>query len=156
MTGSQLKLRAHDGEDLAVIAACLQDATTQKAEMAYDPAQNRFICVFRRYVRELLPEEVTPECEWQIVESAFIVDQVVDVRYRGLEASDAAESLVLITMGFEPIEENFAEVTLIFDEGAAIRIRVLDLHAKLHDFGEPECAEAPPRERFSDEPLCDF
>ncbi len=44
-----IKLRAEDTEDLAVIAACLQDAIACLAEMAYEPNERRFAFVVERF-----------------------------------------------------------------------------------------------------------
>ena len=48
----KLRLKAGDAEDLAVIAACLQDARIPLREMAYLPGEKRFVAVFVRFRRE--------------------------------------------------------------------------------------------------------
>ena len=49
---SKLRLRAGDAEDLAVIAACLQDARVTVREMVFSPDEQRFAAAFARYRRE--------------------------------------------------------------------------------------------------------
>ena len=44
-----LKLRAADGEDLAVISAILQDSLVTIGEMTYLPDENRFVLVANRF-----------------------------------------------------------------------------------------------------------
>jgi hypothetical protein len=50
--GDKLRLKAADCEDLAVIAACLQDARVPLKEMAFLPGERRFVAAFTRYRRE--------------------------------------------------------------------------------------------------------
>jgi len=44
-----LKIIARDAEDLAVVAACLQDALIPLNEMRYLPQERRFILVANRF-----------------------------------------------------------------------------------------------------------
>ena len=45
---TKLRLRATDVEDLAVIAACLQDARVSVREMLFAPDEHRFAAAFLR------------------------------------------------------------------------------------------------------------
>ena len=47
-----LKLRAHDAEDLAALAACLQDALVPLADVVYLKAEKRFVMVANRFMWE--------------------------------------------------------------------------------------------------------
>src|ERR1700750_3143232 len=47
--GAGLKLRARDGADLAIIAACLQDALIRPRDMTYLPDDKRFAFVANRF-----------------------------------------------------------------------------------------------------------
>ena len=49
MTGQPLKLYAKDEEDLAVIAAVAQDALVPIGEMAFLPAEKRFVLALNRF-----------------------------------------------------------------------------------------------------------
>ena len=44
-----VRLRAVDQADLAVIAAMLQDALLPMMDIAFQPAENRFVAVANRY-----------------------------------------------------------------------------------------------------------
>ena len=57
MTG-KLRLKATDPEDLAVIAACVQDARASVREMLFAPDERRFAAAFVRYRRESQPGRV--------------------------------------------------------------------------------------------------
>ena len=45
----ELRLRAEDAEDLAVISACLQDALVSVRDLAYDRAARNFMLVANRF-----------------------------------------------------------------------------------------------------------
>ena len=51
-----LRLKAVDGDDLSVIAACLQDALIPLSEMAYLADEQRFLAAFTRFRRECLAD----------------------------------------------------------------------------------------------------
>ncbi len=82
----RLRLRAADCEDLAVIAACLQDARVPLKEMAFAPAERRFMAAFTRYRRELQADpsscEGLTECP-----SALVFDEIEEVKYRGIDTA---------------------------------------------------------------------
>ena len=49
MAEERLKLSAGDADDLAVIAACTQDALAPIGEMAFLPAERRFVLALNRF-----------------------------------------------------------------------------------------------------------
>src|SRR5260221_6943749 len=54
-TGRPLRLRALDGDDLGVIAACLQDAILPIVDIAFDADAGRFAFVANRFRWEASP-----------------------------------------------------------------------------------------------------
>ncbi len=52
----RLRLKAEDGDDLSVIAACLQDALIPLSEMVYLAEERRFLAAFTRFRRECLAD----------------------------------------------------------------------------------------------------
>ena len=66
-------------QNLAVIAACLQDARISLREMVFTPAEHRFAAAFKRYRRERLPSwsdcEGLTECLAALVFDA--IDEVI-------------------------------------------------------------------------------
>ena len=56
-----LRLKAEDGDDLSVIAACLQDALIPLSEMVYLAEERRFLAAFTRFRRECLADPA--QCE---------------------------------------------------------------------------------------------
>ena len=164
-----LKLRAHDREDLATLAACLQDALVPLADIAFLKAEKRFVLIANRFKWENaeadapLPvpadgqgggdvgfEDGAEEPPYQRVNCAVCFDWVRNVRFRGLESRRKDQILSLLTIEAEP-----GAVTLVFSDGGAIRLEVSDIRCHLEDLGEPwptrwrpthDDAKAPPRQ----------
>jgi hypothetical protein len=141
-----LRLRAVDADDLAVIAACLQDALIPLNEMAFLAAEHRFMAAFTRFCRECLDEPVGPGCDGLMQrQSVLTLEQVETVRFRGLDPRFGRVRLELLTIVAEREEDESAcRVTLLFAGDVAIQVRARRLAAKLEDFGEPWPARCAP------------
>lgn len=139
---NRLRLRAVDEDDLAVLAACLQDALVPLGEMAYLADEGRFMAAFTRFRRECLAD---PTCCDNLTQCQAVLcfDHVQAVRYRGLDPRLARVRLELLTMTVEPTAEGM-HVTLLFAGDFAIQLQVGEIAAMLSDFGEPERAAAVP------------
>jgi hypothetical protein len=137
----RLRLRAEDLEDLAVLAACLQDARVSLREMVFDPNERRFMAAFLRYRRETV---VDPGCTdgWTRCPTALVFNRVESVRYRGLDTADETAEHRVLTMLGRTVETGF-EVMLFFADGGAIRLEMGEVQARLDDFGECECCQPP-------------
>lgn len=146
-----LKLRAHDPQDMDVVAALLQDALVPLGDMKYLPAERRFVLVANRFRWHGDPEEderpVAPEPQaegedvsfddaglppFERVNSGICFDKVARVRYRGLKPGGNEEILSLLTITSEP-----KAVTLIFAGEAAVRLEVEAIRCHLEDLGQP-------------------
>jgi len=144
---SSVKLRAHDPLDMEVIATWLQDALVPLADVVYLPRDKRFIMVANRFKWE----SATPEAArdpgpggdasfaeegegpaYQRVNCGICFDRVRAVRYRGLDPKNKDHILNLLTIEAEP-----RAVTLVFSDGAAIRLEVTAIACHLEDLGEP-------------------
>jgi hypothetical protein len=139
----KLRLRATDCEDLAVIAACLQDARIPLREMAFLPAERRFMADFVRYRRERQPDwdscDGLTECQ-----AVLTFEGVEEVKYRRLDPSDLARELTLLTIATAPGREPLIHVELIFAGDAVIQLRTAAIACRLEDFGEAvPCRETP-------------
>jgi hypothetical protein len=141
-----LRLRAVDGDDLEVIAACLQDALIPLNEMAFLAAEHRFMAAFTRFCRESLEDPEACDCEGLMQrQSVLTLEQVEAVRFRGLDPRLGRVRLELLTIVAEPEEDKRAcRVTLLFAGDVAIQVRARRLAAKLEDFGEPWPARCAP------------
>lgn len=152
-TGTRLKLRAEDAEDLAVIAACLQDAVIDASEMTYQPAERRFALAasrFRWEGREAAAgrrpggdETGGGKTAGERVPCGLSFEHVTSVRHRGLEKAARAGYLELLTIAAEG-----NTVLLQFAGGGAVRLEVERFTAHFADLDEPWPTQWTPRHRL--------
>jgi hypothetical protein len=144
-----LRLRAEDAEDLAILAAILQDARAPIAEMAFDRQARRFMVVFLRYMRECQsdPCDCDGLCE---IASAVVFDEIEEVRHRGLDTSDHTRPLTLLTIATQPGREHLIAIDLVFAGGATIRLLSNRIRCRLEDHGEPRPCATPPHDHFAE------
>ncbi len=144
--GGRLRLRAVDGDDLSVIAACLQDALVPLTEMAYLADERRFLAALTRFRRECLADPLSCDGLTQC-QSALCFENVEAVKYRGLDARLGRVKLELLTLFADLAEDGLTHVTLLFAGDIAIQLHVRGLECRLDDFGEPlPCQVAPVHE----------
>lgn len=134
-----LRLRAEDAEDLAVIAACLQDALASVGEMAYDAEAKRFAIILVRFMwEEAVRHYLAPDSAGvDQVKAGLHFDAVTAVRVRGVDQGEPKRLLRLLTITCAPAGKPDA-VTLVFLGGAEIRLTVERLHCQLQDLDEPQ------------------
>ena len=125
-----LKLRAIDTEDLAVLAAFLQDAIANVSEMAYLPEERRFVLAVCRFRWERALSE-TPEEVFERVSCAVTIEEVEDPKYRGFDLKERNRTMPLLTVTFDG-----AAVLLTFGGDAALKLPVSGLDLRIEDFGE--------------------
>ena len=99
--GDKLRLKAGDAEDLAVIAACLQDARVAVREMVFSPDERRFAAAFIRYRRERMQDWTSCDGLTECL-SALVFDGIDEVKYRGMDTDRPDQELVLLTIATEP------------------------------------------------------
>ncbi len=126
----RLKLRAIDAEDLAVLAAFLQDAIADVSEMAYLPAERRFVMVVCRFRWERAVK-AKPEEVFERVSCAISIEGAAPPQYRGFDLmKDRGLLMPLLTTTYED-----GTVFLTFGGDAALRIPVAALDLRMEDFG---------------------
>ena len=144
----KLKLRADDAEDLAVIAACLQDARSRLREMVYLADDRRFVAVLVRYRRERQPDPANcdglTECQ-----AALIFDEINSVKHKRLGGVTAEHQLVLLTIATEPGRDKLIHIDLVFEGDATIQLRTDRIACRLDDFGEPVPSKVTPCDHFA-------
>lgn len=129
----RLRLRAEDGEDLAVISACLQDALVSVRDLAYDPQARTFVLVANRFRWEDCGGGAGLGMPFERVLCGVAFDGIDGVAYRGFRRSEEDRILSLLAIQARvggAIELDFAGEATIRLAAAAIRCRA-------HDFGEP-------------------
>ncbi len=147
-----MKLRAHDADDLATVAACLQDALVSLSDIAYLKSEKRFVMVANRFKWETGPDGTPappPEPEndasfepsangaatgpvYERVNCGVCLDRVKNVRFRGLDPKRKDKILNLLTLHAER-----GAVTLVFSGSAAIHLEVSSIRCHLEDLNEP-------------------
>jgi hypothetical protein len=125
----RLKLRAVDTEDLAVLAAFLQDAIACVAEMAYLPDERRFVLVVCRFRWERLATD-TLESVFERVSCAISIQDVDEPKYRGFDLKDRNKMMPILTVVYQD-----GAVIITFGGGAALRLGADRLDLRMEDFG---------------------
>lgn len=132
MSGTEpqrLRLLAQDADDLAVIAAALQDAVGKVGDIAFDATARQLTIAFNRYRWE------GPGGER--VRSALQIGSVLDLKARRIRRSAKEAVIELLTVAFEPGEAPGGVLTLTFAGGGDLRAEVECVDAVLADVSEP-------------------
>lgn len=145
-----VRLRAEDVEDLAVMAALLQDARITLREMVFDPEESSFIAAFMRYRRELQADPAS--CEGLTERRcALRLDCVTSVKHRHLDPADLDRELTLLTVATSPGDRHLFHIELVFDDGVQIQLRTDCIDALLEDFGASQRCKKTPCDHFAEE-----
>jgi len=131
----ELRLRAVDAEDVAVISACLQDALVSVRDLAYDRDARSFMFVANRFRWEadgLGRQEGAP---FERILCGVAFDAVDSVAYRGFQRSEEDRILSLLAIRAEPRRAG-ATIELDFAGNAAIRLTAATISCRARDFGE--------------------
>jgi len=148
-----LKLRAEDAEDMAIIAACLQDAVVLQGDMTYLPKQRRFALVVSRYCWEDdQPSSGARSGRGRRVRTGLHFDGVLKVDTLSLDRRDAARALALLTIVAEPSADAGAALLLMFAGGAIVRLTVECIDCHLADIGPSWETPRQPRHPVDDAP----
>ena len=134
-----LRLRAEDAEDLAVISACLQDALVSVRDLAYDQGARNFVLVANRFRWEGGGAERagTP---FQRTLCGVIFDEIDSVAYRGFHRNE--EDRILALLAIRPMfgpgtGSRSGLIDLEFAAGVTIRLTAAAIRCRARDFGEP-------------------
>ena len=152
MAQERLRLRARDADDLAVIAACVQDALVPVVDMAFLPTEKRFVLALNRFRWDLVDagnaaaepgipfsahgrdapfwEQGDKGPAFERVLSGLRFESVVAVRTKGIDLKNRERILELLTIHAEP-----KAVLLVFSGRAVIRLEIEELCCFLEDFG---------------------
>lgn len=129
-----------DREDLSVISACLQDAVTCLADMAYIPERGRFALMLNRFRWEGAQENGDAA---ERVRSGLHFETVRNVQRRDLP-SGKTHPLELLAIQANDGEETTA-ITFFFAGGGAIRLEAECIDCQLKDVSAPWTAKSVPR-----------
>lgn len=143
-----IKLRAHDLDDMQVVAAWLQDSLVPVTDMAYLKREKRFVMVANRFKWEIdgaedaapqpMPEadasfeEGGARPDFERVNCGVCFDRVRGVKLRGFSLDNKDQILNLLTVTAEP-----KAITLVFSSDAMVRLEISAIACHLEDLGEP-------------------
>ena len=139
----ELRLRAEDAEDLAVISTCLQDALVSVRDLAYDQGARNFVLVANRFRWEGGVAGGTAESEgtpFERILCGIIFDEIDSVAYRGFHRSEEDRILALLAIrpNFGPGNSSGSGlIDLEFAAGVTIRLTAAAIRCRARDFGEP-------------------
>lgn len=144
---TDMRMMAKDAEDLAVLAACLQDALVPISEVQYLAGEQRFIMLLNRFRWERQPAgRQAPTAgkgdasfhdaddyfdTEQRIHCGLCVDKVTSVRSRGVDLKQRGKFLSLLTM-----QVDGEHLNLVFSGGGVIQLLVSELSVFLSDMGE--------------------
>lgn len=129
-----VNLGALDADDLKVISALAQDAVFPTTEMSWKPAQNRFGLLVNRFRWE---DDARPRHGAERVRSLLVIDTVLKVESQGIDRTDPDMILSLLSVAFEPGEDEAGYVVLTLAGDGAIRLTVEALDVALKDVTRP-------------------
>jgi Protein of unknown function (DUF2948) len=139
-SGSGLRLRAEDAEDLAVISACVQDALVSVRDLAYDRDTRSFVFVANRFRWEVNGVVTAWGTPFERTLCAITFEEIDNVAYRGFHRSEEDRILSLLAISLAPAQPPAgagAAIDLEFAAGATIRLNTAAIRCRLRDFGEP-------------------
>jgi len=135
------RVRAEDSEDLGVVSAYLQDAVLPVAEIAYEPAAERFVLVAARFRWEKARRDALAAGGGEAgggepderVHCGVRFEAVTGVRARGVDPStERGRMLELLQIAWDG-----GHVDLICAGDVTIRLDVRRLACHVEDLGEP-------------------
>jgi hypothetical protein len=142
-SGTGLKLRAEDADDLAVISACLQDSLVAVRDLAFIPQDRMFLMVANRFRWEGTVRQERG-ADYQRILCGITFGAVAGVSYIGFRRNEDDRILSLLTIRPGKDGEGLA-LRLEFSGSAAIRLDVARILCHAQDLGEPWPTQWQPR-----------
>ena len=141
-----LRLLAHDGEDLQVISAALQDAIAHVGDIRYEAEARRLTVLFNRF-----RWEAGDDGPGERVYAALQFGDVLRVRHRALDRGDRGALVNCMAVDFDPGDPPGGAVLLRFSHGGDLCVEVECIDAVLADVSDPWTAVRAPDHGEEDE-----
>lgn len=135
-----LRLKALDADDLAVIAALVQDAVFPAAEMRWDRKARRFGLLLNRFRWEDAPNATRRKRGYERVQAVLAFEDVMGVKSQGVDKSDPDMVFSLLSIAFEPGQDGAGRVELTLAGDGVIALDVEALEVILRDVTRPYVA----------------
>ncbi len=130
-----LRLLAEDADDLAIIAAALQEAEAKIGDIVWEPSSRSLTLALNRLRRE------SAEDTSERVRAGLQIGGVLGVKTRRLDRTDKEAIVQLLTVTFEAGEAPGGIITFAFTGDADLAATVECIDAALADVSEPWKAE---------------
>lgn len=140
---ADLKLLALDADDLSVISAHLQDAVVKVGDLAYLPREKRFAALLNRF--DWADAVKDGRQNFARRRAALRFERVLAAQLSGIDLKNTGKVLNLLAIGFEAREAPEGDVTLVFADNGAIRLRVECIEAEMQDLGPAWQAKSKPQ-----------
>ncbi|MFD2173365.1 DUF2948 family protein [Rhodobacter lacus] len=132
-----LNLRAESAEDLAVIAALVQDAVLPVSEIRYEPKAHRLSMLLNRFRWEDKARAEAAGRTYERVQALFVISDVLKVASQGFDRQDGDLVLSVLDVGFEPGADGAGRVVLTLAGDGALAAEVECLAVDLRDVTRP-------------------
>lgn len=129
----QLKLIALDKDDLEVVSTHLQDSAVRVGEIRWRPREHRVVIALDRFDWEAATNGAQPT--YQRCRSALRFERVMACKCRNVLSQDKDKLLNLLAIDFAERNAPGGVVTLMFADGAALRLEVECLECEVADLG---------------------
>lgn len=139
-----LALRAEGPDDLAVVAALLQDAVGQVAEVSWQPKRHRFALLLSRFRWEDSPRAKRARRSFERVRSLLVFDGVLAARSDDLAASGKDTVFALLEITWQPDADGAGQLQLILSGDGIIVLECECLDVTLTDVARPHKAKSLP------------
>ncbi|MGO4853459.1 DUF2948 family protein [Phaeovulum sp. W22_SRMD_FR3] len=137
---SPLSLKAETPEDLAVMAALVQDAVLPMTEIRYEPRARRLALLVNRFRWEDRAMAEAARRPYERVQALLVIDDVQGVSSQGIDRQAAETILSVLSLDWQPGEDGTGTVQLTLAGDGAIAARVECLNLTLRDVTRPYIA----------------
>ncbi len=132
-----LRLKALDADDLAVMAALVQDAVFPASEMKWDAKARRFAVLLNRFRWEDADNARLRKRSFERVQSLLVIEDVMKVQSQGVDKSDPDMIFSLLSVDFEAGEDGTGRVVMTLAGDGVIALEVEALEVLLRDVTRP-------------------
>ena len=135
-----LRLMARDADDLAVLAALVQDAVFPANEISWQADQRRFAILLNRFRWEDSDNAKLRKRAYERVQSVLLINDVLKVQSQGVQRGDSDTVMSLLSIEFEAADDGAGRVVLTLAGDGAIALQVECLDVVLKDVTRPYIA----------------
>lgn len=132
-----LALRAESAEDLAVIAALVQDAVLPVSEIVWEPRAHRLAMLLNRFRWEDRAAAEAEKRPYERVQSLLVIAGVTQVASQGFDRQEKDLVLSVLDLTFEPGAEGAGRLVLVLAGDGAVAAEVECLEVDLRDVTRP-------------------